>query len=139
MTSSAAEYPQALTLDEDGRRIDYMNTTTNLFPKIVDFTDDDSMEALLEAVLDASIVKSVDLMAANPDIASQVRYPDYAINLRALEYNSLSLYVVEIEDGDDGELSEEWITSTYSFTENRQAADVMFDERIMEWKRNWGI
>ena len=111
--------------------------TNDLMAKLVDFSDDDSMEGFLDAVKSGRVAKSVDLMAANPDIRDQVSHGWYTLNLYSLEYKGVSFYAVETEDGDDGELSEDWISSTYYVTEDFADAARVLDDWILGWKSNW--
>lgn len=115
-----------------------MTNANDLMDKLIDFSDDDSMNGFLDVIESGRLVKSVDLLAANPDIRGRVRPDgDYILNVKALEYRGLSFYAVEIEDDSIGELSEDWITSTYYVTEDFSVAERVLDERIMEWRDRW--
>lgn len=112
---------------------------TDLLHRLVDFTDDDAMVQFLTNVQNGEVLTSIDMLAANPDIRADVWRGEFVFNLYALVHEGVSIFVVEVDDGEAIELSEVAIASAYFVSETEAEARAVLDERIVEWKRVWHL
>lgn len=90
--------------------------------------------------LSLELVSSVDLMAANPDIADQC-HGGYVVEVNSFELKGHTYFFIVGDDGADwgyttAELVEHQILEFAHTPEDAQTVARRF---IMDWKRNWNL
>ena len=99
---------------------------------------DDNFDAFLDALYGGEDVFSIDLLAANPDIAAQVARGGFEVLVTRVEFEGVTVFVARGDDGGDGFDREEflaWATLCETEAEARAEANAI----IMQWKRNWDL
>lgn len=81
---------------------------------------------------------SIDLLAANPDVASQVVRGGFEVTVTRLVFEGAETFVALADDGFDGRDAED-LGSWLAFAETEPEARSEANRFIMEWKRAWGL
>ena len=99
---------------------------------------DANFDAFMDAFYEATPLWSVDLMAANPDIAEQVAFGGFDVTVTKVEFEGETVYVARGDDGYDGFDLQEFLACSElcgTEAEAREAANGI----ISQWKRNWNM
>ena len=96
---------------------------------------EENTDEFLEAYYAGTHRLEVDLMAANPDVRSQVRQGWFTVRVVEMEMNGETLFVAHADDGSDGGDLEDEMVICADLIDAKVAAD----SYIMDWKRNWDL
>lgn len=98
---------------------------------------EENIDGFLDSFDAGGVEFSVDLMDANPDIASQTAHGYFTVEVRRVQWEGEEVFVARADDGGDVEIDSlgDWVSLHSDPASARTAAD----EMVLDWKRNWGL